>query len=104
MINSQFKSLGLKDSLLTKTEAKTQNSLNNTNDFDYRLKVRHVVDIYIYIYIYIYMGVQAKTCSRVKFGISIFGPPKAALWQAVCNTFRRRGEYRTSGHRLSDLG
>ena len=49
MINSQSKSLGLKDSSLTKTEAKTQNSLNNTNDFDYRLKVRHVVDIYIYI-------------------------------------------------------
>ena len=46
MINSQSKSLGLKDSSLTKTEAKTQNSLNNTNDFDYRLKVRHVVDIY----------------------------------------------------------
>ena len=54
MVNSQSKSLGLEDSLLTKTEAKTQNSLNNTNDFDYRLKVRHVVDIYIYIYIYIY--------------------------------------------------
>ena len=53
MINSQSKSLGLKDSSLTKTEAKTQNSLNNTNDFDYRLKVRHVVDTYcIYIYIY----------------------------------------------------
>ena len=49
MINSQSKSLGLKDSSLTKTEANTQNSLNNTNDFDYRLKVRHVVDIYIYI-------------------------------------------------------
>ena len=49
MINSQSKSLGLKDSSLTKTEAKTQNSLNNTNDFDYRLKVRHVVYIYIYI-------------------------------------------------------
>ena len=48
MINSQSKSLGLKDSSLTKTEAKTQNSLNNTNDFDYRLKVCHVVDIYIY--------------------------------------------------------
>ena len=46
MINSQSKSLGLKDSSLTKTEANTQNSLNNTNDFDYRLKVRHVVDIY----------------------------------------------------------
>ena len=53
MINSQSKSLGLKDSSLTKTEAKTQNSLNNTNDFDYRLKVRHVVDTHIYIYIYI---------------------------------------------------
>ena len=51
MINSQSKSLGLKDSSLTKTEANTQNSLNNTNDFDYRLKVRHVVDIYIYIYV-----------------------------------------------------
>ena len=49
MINSQSKSLVLKDSSLTKTEAKTQNSLNNTNDFDYRLKVHHVVDIYIYI-------------------------------------------------------
>ena len=49
MINSQSKSLGLKDSSLTKTEANTQNSLNNTNDFDYRLKVRHVADIYIYI-------------------------------------------------------
>ena len=49
MINSQSKSLGIKDSSLTKTEANTQNSLNNTNDFDYRLKVRHVVDIYIYI-------------------------------------------------------
>ena len=48
MINSQSKSLGLKDSSLTKTEAKTQKSLNNTSDFDYRLKVRHVVDIYIY--------------------------------------------------------
>ena len=47
MINSQSKSLGLKDSSLTKTEVKTQNSLNNTNDFDYRLKVCHVVDIYI---------------------------------------------------------
>ena len=56
MINSQSKSLDLKDSSLMKTEAKTQNSLNNTNDFDYRLKVRHVVDIYIYIYdIYIYI-------------------------------------------------
>ena len=55
MINSPFKSLGPKDSSLTKTEANTQNSLNNTNDFDYRLKVRHVVDIYIYIYIYIYI-------------------------------------------------
>ena len=53
MVNSQSKSLGLEDSSLTKTEAKTQNSLNNTNDFDYCLKVRHVVDIYIYIYIYI---------------------------------------------------
>ena len=53
MSNSQSKSLGLKDSSLTKTEANTQNSLNNTNDFDYRLKDRHVVDIYIYIYIYI---------------------------------------------------
>ena len=49
MINPQSKSLGLKDSSLTKTEAKTQNSLNNTNDFDYCLNVRHVVDIYIYI-------------------------------------------------------
>ena len=49
MINSQSKSLGLKDSSLTKTEANTQNSLNNTNAFDYRLKARHVVDIYIYI-------------------------------------------------------
>ena len=49
MINSQSKSLGLKDSSLTKTEANTQNSLNNTNAFDYRLKVCHVVDIYIYI-------------------------------------------------------
>ena len=46
MINSQSKSLGLKDSSLTKTEANTQNSLNNTNDFDYRLTIRHVVDIY----------------------------------------------------------
>ena len=55
MINSQSKSLGLKDSSLTKTEAKTQNSLNNTNDFDYRLKVRHVVEIYIYISIYLYL-------------------------------------------------
>ena len=45
MINPQSKSLCLKDSSLTKTEAKTQNSLNNTNDFDYCLKVRHVVDI-----------------------------------------------------------
>ena len=53
MINSQSKCLGIKVSSLTKTEANTQNSLNNTNDFDYRLKVRHVVDIYIYIYIYI---------------------------------------------------
>ena len=51
MINSQSKSLGIKVSSLTKTEANTQNSLNNTNDFDYRLKVRHVVDIYTYIYI-----------------------------------------------------
>ena len=50
MINSQSKSLDLKDSSLMKTEAKTQNSLNNTNDFDYCLKVHHVVDI-IYIYI-----------------------------------------------------
>ena len=57
MINSQSKSLGLKDSSLTKTEANTQNSLNNTNDFDYRLKVRHVIDIYIYIYIYIYIDI-----------------------------------------------
>ena len=53
MINYQSKSLGLKDSSLTKTEANTQNSLNNINDFDSRLKDRHVVDIYIYIYIYI---------------------------------------------------
>ena len=57
MINSQSKSLGLKDSSLTKTEAKTQNSLNNTNDFDYCLKVRHVVDIYMCIYIYIYIDI-----------------------------------------------
>ena len=53
MINYQSKSLGLKDSSLTKTEANTQNSLNNTNDFDYRLKDRHVVDIYIYIIIFL---------------------------------------------------
>ena len=49
MINSQSKSLVLKDSLLMETEAKTQNSLNNTNNFDYLLKVHHVVDIYVYI-------------------------------------------------------
>ena len=42
---------------MTKTEAKTQNSLNNTNDLDYRLKVRHVVDTHIYIYIYIYIDI-----------------------------------------------
>ena len=53
MINSQSKSLGIKVSSLTKTEANTQNSLNNTNDFDYRLKVRHVVDTHTHIYIYI---------------------------------------------------
>ena len=57
MINSQSKSLGIKVSSLTKTEANTQNLLNNTNDFYYRLKVRHVVDIYIYIYIYIYIDI-----------------------------------------------
>ena len=61
MINYQSKSLGLKDSSLTKTEANTQNSLNNTNDFDYRLKDRHVVDIYIYV------GFQAKTRFRAFF-------------------------------------
>ena len=57
MINYQSKSLGLKDSSLMKTEANTQNSLNNINDFDSRLKDRHVVDIYIYIYIYIYIDI-----------------------------------------------
>ena len=66
MINSQYKSLGLKDSSLTKTEVKTQNSLNNTNDFDYRLKVRHVVDIYIYIYIYILTSFQTFRTLLVK--------------------------------------
>ena len=60
MINYQSKSLGLKDSSLTKTEAKTQNSLNNINDFDSRLKDRHVVD-YIYIYIYIYILTSLRT-------------------------------------------
>ena len=66
MINSQSKSLGLKDSSLTKTEANTQNSLNNTNDFDYHLKVRHVVDIYIYIYIYIWTSLRTFRTLPVK--------------------------------------
>ena len=66
MVNSQSKSLGLEDSSLTKTEAKTQNSLNNTNDFDYRLKVRHVVDIYIYIYIYILTSLRTFRTLPVK--------------------------------------
>ena len=61
MINSQSKSLGLKDSSLTKTEVKTQNSLNNTNDFDYRLKVRHVVDIYIYICCMVVVNIKGKS-------------------------------------------
>ena len=78
MVNSQSKSLGLEDSSLTKTEAKTQNSLNNTNDFDYRLKVRHVVDIYIYIYIYIDIVTDVPdTSGESKNNIgAAFGGPK----------------------------
>ena len=75
MINSQSKSLGLKDSSLTKTEAKTQNSLNNTNDFDYRLKVRHVVDIYIYIYIYIYIDIVPDVPDTSGESKNNIGPP-----------------------------
>ena len=67
MINPQSKSLCLKDSSLTKTEAKTQNSLNNTNDFDYRLKVRHVVDIYIYIYMW-----QSRLKTRLYIRVAHF--------------------------------
>ena len=66
MINYQSKSLGFKDSLLTKTEANTQNSLNNTNDFDYRLKVHNVVDIYMYIYIYILTSLRTFRTLPVK--------------------------------------
>ena len=77
MINSQSKSLGLKDSSLMKTEANTQNSLNNTDDFDYRLKVRHVVDIYIYLYIYIYLLYgcgqhQREKCAYIKDNCTLF--------------------------------
>ena len=78
MINSQSKCLGIKVSSLTKTEANTQNSLNNTNDFDYRLKVRHVVDIYIYIYIYIDIVPDVPdTSGESKNNIgAAFGSPK----------------------------
>ena len=85
MINYQSKSLGLKDSSLTKTEAKTQNSLNNINDFDSRLKDRHVVDIYIYIYIYIYIDIVTDvpdTSGESKNNIgAAFGGPKNS-WAA----------------------
>ena len=67
---------------MTKTEAKTQNSLNNTNNLDYRLKVRHVVDIYIYIYIYTYIDIVTDfpdTSGESKNNIgAAFGGPKIA--------------------------
>ena len=89
MINYQSKSLGLKDSSLTKTEAKTQNSLNNINDFDSRLKDCHVVDIYIYIYIYIYIDIVTDvpdTSGESKNNIgAAFGGPKILKIEA-CST------------------
>ena len=85
MINYQSKSLGLKDSSLTKTEANTQNSLNNTNDFDYRLKDRHVVDIYIYIYIYLDIVPDVPdTSGESKNNIgAAFGGPKISASHRV---------------------
>ena len=63
-----------------KTEAKTQNSLNNTNDFDYRLKVRHVVDIciYIYIYIYIYIDIVPDVPDTSGESKNNIGPPSGS--------------------------
>ena len=86
MINYQSKSLGLKDSSLTKTEAKTQNSLNNINDFDSRLKDRHVVDIYIYIYIYIYIDIVPDvpdTSGESKNNIKISRPSRSCGYKNV---------------------